>query len=227
LAKTVALVIFPGVQCLDVTGPLDVFAEVNALIGQDNGYQITLVGADLAPFRASNGMLMAADVSFAGARPYYDLLLVAGGPLLPTRGLEACPVEWLKATALLCPHYGSISTGAFVLGQAGLIDGRTVTTHWSNTQMLAEQFPRARVEHDRIYIRDGDLVTSAGVTASIDLALALVQDDHGAELSLAVAKRLVGIAQRLSGQSQFSDQKRVVSRLAGDLGRHPGSRSST
>ena len=204
MAKSVALAIFPGVQSLDVAGPLDVFAEANAFIGDDNGYQITLVGADLAPLRASNGMLMAADVSFAEARPYYDLLLVAGGPMLPTRGSEPCLVDWLRATALRCPRYGSICTGAFALGQAGLIDERTVTTHWSNAQMLAEQFPRARVDYDRIYIRDGGLFTSAGVTAGIDLALALVQEDHGAELSLAVAKRLVVIAQRQSGQSQFS-----------------------
>jgi len=204
LAKTVALAIFPGVQSLDVAGPLDVFAEANAFIGEDNGYQTTLVADDLAPFRASNGLLMAADVSFADARPYYDLLLVAGGPMLPTRGSPPCLVDWLKATALQCPRYGSICTGAFALGQAGLIDERPVTTHWSNAQMLAEQFPRARVESDRIYICDGDLVTSAGVTAGIDLCLALVHEDHGAELALAIAKRLVVVAQRQSGQSQFS-----------------------
>lgn len=204
MAKTVALVIFPDVQCLDVAGPLDVFAEANGIIGENNGYQMTLVGADLAPFRASNGMLMAADVGFAEARRKFDLLLVAGGPLLPTRGPGSCLVDWLRVTALRCPRYGSICTGAFALGQAGLIDGRTVTTHWNDARMLAEQFPRARVEHDRIYIRDGALVTSAGVTAGIDLALALVEEDHGAEVALAVAKKLVVVAQRQSGQSQFS-----------------------
>ena len=88
MAKTIALLIFPGVQCLDVAGPLDVFAEANAFIGQDNGYQMTLVGTDRAPLRASNGMLMAADVDLAEARSCYDLLLVAGGPLLPTCGSD-------------------------------------------------------------------------------------------------------------------------------------------
>jgi transcriptional regulator GlxA family with amidase domain len=202
--KTVALAIFPGVQALDVAGPLDVFAEANTFIAPEAAYAITLVGPDRTPFRASNGMLMAADVGFAEASPTYDLLLVAGGPDLPSAGCDPRLADWLEATARQCPLYGSICTGAFALGHAGLIDEMTVTTHWSDARRLAEQFPRARVEYDRIYIRDGALVTSAGVTAGIDLGLALVHEDHGPEVALAVAKRLVVVAQRQGGQSQFS-----------------------
>jgi transcriptional regulator GlxA family with amidase domain len=106
--------------------------------------------------------------------------------------------------ATRCPQYGSICTGAFALGHAGLIDNKTVTTHWQNAPLLAKRFPEARVEFDRIYMRDGALVTSAGVTAGIDLALSLVHEDYGAEVSLSVAKRLVVVAQRQGGQSQFS-----------------------
>src|SRR5471032_1268710 len=103
-----------------------------------------------------------------------------------------------------CERYGSICTGAFALGHAGLIDGRHVTTHWQNAPQLARQFPLARVELDRIHIRDGNLVTSAGVTAGIDVALSLVAEDHGPHIALAVAKRLVVFAQRRGGQSKFS-----------------------
>ena len=202
--KTVGLAIFPGVQSLDVAGPLDVFAEANAFVGRQEGYAITLVGPDRSAFRASNGMLVTPDVGFDEADGAYDLLLVAGGPALPTQGCDPRLVDWLRDAAPRCLQYGSICTGAFALGQAGLIDHRTVTTHWGDAGRLAEQFPLARVEYDRIFIRDGALVTSAGVTAGIDLGLALVHEDHGPEVALAVAKRLVVVAQRQGGQSQFS-----------------------
>jgi transcriptional regulator GlxA family with amidase domain len=111
---------------------------------------------------------------------------------------------WLANVAARCPRYGSICTGAFALGHAGLLDDRNVTTHWQHAGQLATQFPRARVDFDRIYLRDERLVTSAGVTAGIDLSLALVAEDHGPRTALAVAKRLVVFAQRQGGQSQFS-----------------------
>ncbi|MDB5655929.1 MAG: AraC family transcriptional regulator [Tardiphaga sp.] len=202
--KTVALAIFPGVQSLDVAGPLDVFMEANGFIAEGRGYQLTLVAADRAPLRASNGLRISADVSFDEADGSYDLLLVAGGPGLPTADADPALTDWLAAMAPRAERYGSVCTGAFALGHAGLIDGRTVTTHWQNAALLAQRFPKARVAFDRIYSRDGALVTSAGVTAGIDLGLALVQEDHGPDVALAVAKRLVVVAQRQGGQSQFS-----------------------
>jgi transcriptional regulator GlxA family with amidase domain len=202
--KTVAIVIFPGVQALDVAGPLDVFMEANSFVAPQDRYTITVVGVDRTAVRASNGMLLTPDVGFDDAGDSYDLLPVAGGPDLPTAGRDPRLVDWLRKTARKCRKYGSVCTGAFALGHAGLIDGMTVTTHWSDARMLAEQFPRAHVEYDSIYIRDGALVTSAGVTAGIDMGLALVHEDHDAEVALAVAKRLVVVAQRQGGQSQFS-----------------------
>jgi transcriptional regulator GlxA family with amidase domain len=202
--KTVALAIFPGVQSLDVAGPLDVFMEANGFVVPGMGYSLTLVAADCAPLRASNGLCLSADVSFSGADRDYDLLLVAGGPGLPKAEADPALTDWLAATAPRARRYGSICTGAFALGHAGLIDDRTVTTHWQDATLLAQRFPKARVEFDRIFCRDGALVTSAGVTAGIDLGLALVQEDHGPEVALAVAKRLVVVAQRQGGQSQFS-----------------------
>ena len=202
--KTVALAIFPGVQSLDVAGPLDVFSEANGFLPQGCGYDLALVGASTETFRSSNGLRMAADLAFAEAQSPYDLVLVAGSPDLPQAAPDADLVAWLHHAAPIAGHYGSICTGTFALGHAGLLDGRTVTTHWQEAPRLAECFPLATVEYDRIYVRDGALVTSAGVTAGIDLALAIVREDHGPDIALAVAKRLVVVAQRQGGQSQFS-----------------------
>ncbi|WP_158903788.1 GlxA family transcriptional regulator [Burkholderia sp. L27(2015)] len=202
--RTVALIIFAQVQALDVVGPLDVLIEANNFVEAGEGYDVTLVGTEAGAIRASNGMRLTADLVLEDARPSYDMLLVAGGPALPEAARDARLCDWLVDMAPRCRRYGSICTGAFLLGHAGLLDGKTVTTHWQNAPRLAELFPAAQVEFDRIYIRDGALLTSAGVTAGIDLTLALVAQDHGAEVALAVAKRLVVVAQRQGGQSQFS-----------------------
>ncbi|MFM0241047.1 GlxA family transcriptional regulator [Paraburkholderia phytofirmans] len=201
---TVAIAIFSGVQALDVAGPVDVFSEANRFIAPADAYEVKLLSAEAAPLRASNGMMLIADATFDQARGPFDLALVAGGPALPDTAPEAPLLEWLANVAAQCGRYGSICTGAFALGHAGLLDDRNVTTHWQHAAQLAAQFPKARVDFDRIYLRDGQLVTSAGVTAGIDLSLALVAEDHGPHTALAVAKRLVVFAQRQGGQSQFS-----------------------
>ena len=202
--KDVALIIHDGVQALDVAGPLDVFAEANALLPADEAYHSLLLSADTNAVRASNGMMMVPHYSFAQASRRFDIVLVAGGPALPGAPPDAAVSDWLRRWGVLAGRYGSVCTGAFMLGHAGLLDGRVVTTHWQNAARLASLFPACRVEHDRIHARDGSLVTSAGVTAGIDLALALVGEDHGEALALACAKRLVVVAQRQGGQSQFS-----------------------
>ncbi len=202
--KTVALLLFPGVQSLDVSGPMDVFAEAHALVGQQDGYRLVTVGTQPYPIRASNGQQLGVDLVVAQAGSDYDIVLVAGGPELPNAVEQPEVSEWLRKVAAKVPRYGSICTGAFLLGRAGLLDGKHATTHWSDAAQLAAQFPLAQVEHDRIHIRDGGLVTSAGVTAGMDLALALVAEDHGPSVALAVAKRLLLVAQRQGGQSQFS-----------------------
>ncbi|MCG5258747.1 GlxA family transcriptional regulator [Cupriavidus gilardii] len=201
---TVAILMLEGVQALDVAGPVDVFAEANAFIGRKDRYETVLVGKTRKPLRASNGMQLMPDLSLGDEAPRFDIVLVAGGPGLPNAPADAAVSKWLRTAASRARLHGSVCTGAFVLGHAGLLDGRTVTTHWQNAAHLAERFRAATVEYDRIYLRDGKLVTSAGVTAGIDLALALVREDHGAKVALAVAKRLVVVAQRQGGQSQFS-----------------------
>lgn len=202
--KRVAMLLFPGVQALDVSGPLDVFAEANAFVPPGQGYRVVTLAAPPLPLRASNGQLLGADFNLEPGFAAADILLVPGGPKLPEEMPSAELLDWLHAACAQAPRYGSICTGAFLLGHAGLLDGKRVTTHWSDARRLAELFPQARVEPDRIHVRDGALVTSAGVTAGIDLALALVAEDHGAAVALAVAKRLLVVAQRQGGQSQFS-----------------------
>jgi len=201
---SVAIAIFPGVQALDVAGPLDVFAEANGFIDGNDRYEVKLLAADGAPLRASNGITLIADETFDAKRSTFDLALVAGGPALPESVPDTRLTNWLANVASQCERYGSVCTGAFALGHAGLLDHRRVTTHWQHAQQLAAQFPKAQVDFDRIYLRDERLVTSAGVTAGIDLALALVTEDHGPQTALKVAKRLVVFSQRQGGQSQFS-----------------------
>jgi transcriptional regulator GlxA family with amidase domain len=202
--RKVVIAIFPGVQALDVAGPLDVLGEANNFLPEGEGYALSVASASAGPLRASNGMMLTADITFAQAAGPYDLALVAGGPGLPSGEIDPRLSEWLMAMSGCCPRYGSICTGAFALGAAGLLDDRTVTTHWQNSAQLAQRYPLARVEQDSLFCRDGPLVTSAGVTAGIDLSLALVAQDHGRHVALAVAKRLVVFAQRQGGQSQFS-----------------------
>jgi len=202
--REVAVVVFDGVQALDVAGPLDVFTAANGFLPQQDHYQCVLVAGSTQRLRSSNGMWIVADLSFDQADRAFHTVLVAGGPHLPASPPDDAMSVWLRRWGVAAQRYGSICTGAFALGHAGLLDGRTVTTHWLCSEQLATQFPAARVEHDRIYSRDDRLVTSAGVTAGIDLSLALVGEDHGPELSLSCAKALVVVAQRQGGQSQFS-----------------------
>ena len=215
--KTIAMLIFDGVQSLDISGPLDVFAEANALIGTDQQYQMLTIGPRDRNVTASNGMILASSLSYTQATGPFDLFLVPGGPSLPTTDAPAEILECIRRLAPQSGMYGSVCTGAFLLGAAGLLDGRKVTTHWQNAKQLAMKYPNAQVDYDRIYLRDGAFVTSAGVTAGIDLALALVREDHGPAVSLAVAKRLVVVAQRLGGQSQFSPYLEIDSHASSPI----------
>lgn len=202
--RNVAVVIHDGVQALDVAGPLDVFAAANGFLPEEDHYRCLLVAGSKSPVRSSNGMWMVPDLDYFEASREFDTVLVAGGPALPGRAADDAMSAWLRDWGILAKRYGSICNGTFALGHAGLLEGRTVTTHWLCSAQLAAMFPNARVEHDRIHARDDRLVTSAGVTAGIDLSLALVGEDHGSAVSLACAKGLVVVAQRQGGQSQFS-----------------------
>jgi transcriptional regulator GlxA family with amidase domain len=230
--RTVALVAFSGVQSRDVSGPLDVFAEANRFLLADSHYRLEVVGLEHGPLRCSNGMTIYADKHFSDAHDAYDLLLVAGGPGLVRREFTDEIYAWLKCASQKARRLGSICSGAFVLARAGLLDQRMVTTHWNHANALAALCPTARVEADRPYVEDGNLHTSAGVTAAIDLSLRLLKLDKGGELALKVAEQLVVFTQRTDGRAQFAPhftsyaegcspvaqvQQYVLSNLTGDL----------
>lgn len=200
----VAIVVFDGVQALDVAGPLDVFAEANTYLPVHQRYEVSLVGKRAGTVTCSNGMQLSVQFGFGDLDAQYDLILVAGGPQLP----DACPsgdvLGWLQCQARGATRFGSVCNGTFLLGHAGLIDGKAVTTHWAVAARLANEFPLASVKPDSIFIRDGRLFTSAGVTAGIDLCLSFVSEDWGHELAVRIAKQLVVYIQREGGQSQYS-----------------------
>ncbi|GHB72010.1 AraC family transcriptional regulator [Streptomyces viridiviolaceus] len=195
----VAILVYDGVKLLDVVGPAEVFGEANRL-GAD--YKIVLVSPTGADVTSSIGIRIAVDA--ATTEPALDTFLVAGADLYPRTPVPRDLVEATRTLAGRAGRVASICTGAFILGAAGLLDGKRATTHWKVAHELAARCRDSRVEPDAIYVRDGTTYTSAGVTAGIDLALALVEEDHGPDLTRDVARALVVYLQRSGGQSQFS-----------------------
>ena len=200
--KTVALLLFDGVLTLDVCGPADVFSIANRYLPPARQYRVITLSAGQRSVKASNGMTLTADHLLEEAGSGFHLLLVPGGPGAYDTLHEELN-RWLACAAGQAQRYGAICTGAFILGEAGLLDGRRVTTHWNYVDRLARRFPTARVELDQIYLRDRNLVTSGGVTAGIDMALSVVADDHGNDLALEVAKVLLVVFKRQGDQRQF------------------------
>ncbi|MBH2078928.1 MAG: DJ-1/PfpI family protein [Pseudomonadales bacterium] len=204
MSKTVAIVVFAGVQSLDVTGPMDVFSEANRFLPQEDNYRLDVIGVERGVMPCSNGLSLNAHRHFSEALEAYDLLLVAGGPQLPFMNFSPTFDAWLRDACARAKRFGSICNGAFMLARAGLLERRTVTTHWGDAAALAALYPSTQVDADRLYVQDAELFTSAGVTTGIDLSLYLLAQDHGPEIALSVAKRLVVFTQRSGGQSQFS-----------------------
>lgn len=201
--KTVAMVLFPDFLLLDMAGPLEVFSIANRYLPETDHYRISTLGTEQTALRASNGVLVHADHPLEQSLDSYDLLLVPGGPgAYNQRHLPL--LAWLESAAQRARRYGSICTGAFILGHAGLLDGHRVTTHWHYTERLSKSFPKALVETDHIYLQDRRLITSGGVTAGIDLALSIVAQDHGKKVALEVAKVLLVVMKRQGSQAQFS-----------------------
>jgi transcriptional regulator GlxA family with amidase domain len=197
--KRIGFFVFPGVKLLDVSGAAEVFAEAIAL-GAD--YEISIVSVDGERVTSSIGMLMPT-ISVAVAPPF-DVVFVAGGDALPSAPIDVAQIAAVRALASTASCVASICTGAFLLAEAGLLDGKRATTHWRHTSLFARLFPAVQVEPDAIYVKDGTIYTSAGVTAGIDLALAILEEQQGPELARTVARSLVVYMQRAGGQSQFS-----------------------
>jgi transcriptional regulator GlxA family with amidase domain len=197
--RRVVVVAFPGVQSLDVAGPVEVFAAARA-------YTVTLATPGGEPVRTSSGLMLVPDAAVEQVRGPVDTLVVAGGAGTRTAVNDAGLIRAVARLAARARRVTSVCTGAFLLAEAGLLDGRRATTHWSACDALARRYPSVEVDPDPIYTRDGDVWTSAGVTAGMDLALALVEDDLGRDVALAIARRLVLFLRRPGSQSQFSAQ---------------------
>jgi transcriptional regulator GlxA family with amidase domain len=202
MTRTLAFVVFSGFQILDVTGPLAAFEIAGRFT--PGAYDVRLIAPAPSPgaVASSCGVTLSAGPLGAGCKA--DTLLIAGGEGTRAAMADEILLDWVGGQAKTARRVASVCTGAFVLAAAGLLDGRRATTHWSRAADLARRFPKVRVEPDRIWVRDGALWTSAGITAGIDLALALIEDDLGESVARQVAQQLVVYYRRPGGQSQFS-----------------------
>jgi transcriptional regulator GlxA family with amidase domain len=204
--RTVELLAFPAVQLLDIAGPLQVFASANELAGRGGGrplYAPRVVSAGAPLVMASAGLGLAA-APLPPLRAPLDTLMIAGGPGVHAAAADPALRRWVRGRAQRARRVASVCTGAFLLAASGLLEGRRAATHWMHCADLARRYSNIRVEPDPIFVRDGPIWTSAGVTAAIDLALALVEEDAGRALALSVARHLVMFLKRPGGQAQFS-----------------------
>jgi transcriptional regulator GlxA family with amidase domain len=204
--RVIEVLTFPAVQLLDVTGPVQVFASANHLVVGAGGappYRLRLVT------QGGEGVTSSAEVALAAGplsrrSEALDTLLVAGGQGVEAAATNPVLVDWVRQRATQARRVASVCTGAFLLAAAGVLDGRRAVTHWKDCARLAQRFPAVRVEADPIFVCDGPVWTSAGVTAGIDLALALVEEDLGRSVALDLARYLVVFLKRPGGQAQFS-----------------------
>jgi len=191
-----------GVQSLDIVGPAEVFWEAARRLGDPNAYQVQIMGVDNEPIQGTGTMRFLSDRTINDPDERIDTLLVGGDPSF--RELDPAITRWLARRAPQARRYGSICTGVFLLAEAGLLEGKRVTTHWECADKLRRDYPTLNIESDQIFIRDGQLSTAAGATAGMDLALALVEEDYGRDIALIVARYMVMFLKRPGGQPQFS-----------------------
>jgi transcriptional regulator GlxA family with amidase domain len=216
--RRISMLAYPDTQILDITGPLEVFSRASRWLNDNrqtlsDAYVVEIIGLRKGPFRTSSGLQLVADRAFLDVRTGIDTLLLAGGvgtqEVLGNRRL----IAWIRGQAKNVRRLASICTGAFLLAEAGLLRNRPATSHWSYCSRLSERDPDLKVEAVRFFVRQGPVYTSAGVTAGMDLALALVEEDHGRDVALEVARALVLFLRRPGGQAQFSSQ--LAHQLAG------------
>jgi transcriptional regulator GlxA family with amidase domain len=213
--RRVGLLGFEGANAIDITGPLEVFATAGRAGGAESGphgaYETVLIGLDREPFRTESGLRLLPDCTLARA-PELDTLIVPGGWGLRQPVTLATAASWLHRYARGARRVCAVCTGIYALAQAGLLDGRRATTHWRLAGEVARRFPAVSVQGDALFVRDGRFYTSGGITAGIDLALALVEEDLGSRAALAVARELVVYLKRPGGQEQYSEPLRWQAR---------------
>jgi len=214
---TVGVLVYDDVQSLDVTGPMDVFAAANARVGAHGpAYALCTIGRDATPVRTEGHVTIVPDTTLADA-PMLDTLVIPGGA--GSRVVNADPVllDWIRERAASARRVVSVCTGLYILAATGLVDGRRVTTHWAHATDAQARYPDVRIEADHLFLRDGRFHTSGGLTAGLDLALSLVEEDHGAAVALAVARELVMYMKRPGNQAQFSAPLDAQTRGSGRL----------
>lgn len=199
MTRKLAVLIYPDFQILDVAGPIAAFEIASRFVG--DGYAIELMAAEPGLVASSSGAMMLARPLDARC---VDTLLVSGGNGSRDSAVVPAIRDWIRATSATARRTAGVCSGAYLLAEAGLLDGRRATTHWQRGDHFARRYPQVRLEPDRIFIKDGPIWTSAGITAGIDLALALIAEDHGEALARSVAQQLVVYHRRPGGQSQFS-----------------------
>ena len=205
--RIVEVLAYPSVKLLDVTGPIQVFASANAFMaqaGEATPYAIRIVAQGGDRVEASGGVELAVH-PLSPVDAALDTLLIAGGEGIAAAAADSVLIDWVRERAKKSRRTASVCTGAFLLAASGMLDGRRAVTHWAFCAELARRFPAIRVEPDPIFVQDGAVWTSAGVTSGIDLALALVEEDLGRAAALAVARYLVVFLKRPGGQAQFSE----------------------
>lgn len=216
--RQVVLVAFEGVQLLDVIGPSDILDAATRLLGGNGGYRMVIATPDGQPVRGSGGLRLDADIALGQVRRRgLDTVIVGGGLQIDDVIGDPRLAPALKRIAPGARRTCSVCAGAFLLAEAGLLDGRAATTHWAFCEELARRHPSVQVEPDRIFVRDGPISTSAGMTAGMDLALALVEEDHGPEVARTVARWTVMFLQRPGGQSQFSERLALPAAVAAPI----------
>jgi transcriptional regulator GlxA family with amidase domain len=202
--RRIVILAFPGVQPLDVIGPAEVFAGADTLAG-GGAYTVEVVAKDPDPIAVrGGGYSLVPKKTTARCRGPIDTLVVAGGIGVRAAEDDVELIRWIRSAARRSRRVTSVCSGSFLLARAGLLEGKTVTTHWASTEELARRHPELNVAPTPIFVRDGSVWTSAGVTSGMDLSLALVEEDLGREIAVEIARWLVLFLQRPGGQAQFS-----------------------
>lgn len=207
--RNIGIVAYPGVQILDITGPMEVFSFANfglkeLRLSNEEVYPIRIIAEKTGPITTMSGVQIVADTSFSELNNRIDTLVVPGGSNIDEIMENKPLVDWVRSMPPHVRRLVSVCTGAFILAEGGLLDGRQATTHWRFCDRLAREYPEVSVNPDKIFVRNDFIATSGGITSGIDLTLALIEEDWGRELALSVARYLVVFLKRPGGQSQFS-----------------------
>lgn len=216
--RRIAMFIYPDAHLLDISGPMSLFAAANDFLPQP-AYDVELLAAAAGPVRSSAGIDLVATARIGPLRGDIDTLLIAGGKGVDAQLEDSRVLGWLRRQAPLCRRVASVCSGALLLAKAGLLDGRRAVTHWVRCDQMEASYPKVTVERDPIFVRDGKYFSSAGVSAGMDLALALIEADLGHDMAATLAREFVLYMRRSGGQAQFSPALRAQDTAPGRIAR--------